>query len=385
MRAAGMAGPAVALLAAMAMAGQDDLPRSPLARVPWPQAAMASVENVSAPVARGASARPDMVTDASAAAVERALAHLARTQGPDGSWRSSFGSHGGYPAAMTSLAGMALLAGGSTPREGPYSRQVRRAMLYLLGQAASSKDGLISTEHQPMFGHGFAMLFLAQCYGVEGSSPHRQAIRRALERAVALTAAAQSSQGGWTYYPRGGDEGSVTVTQLQALRACRNVGIAVPAQTIRRAVNYLLACQNADGGICYSYECRGGPSRPAISAAAIACFHAAGVYDQPAGGDAPEARALEKLVAYCTGSPALQPGNASGHFFYAHLYMTQAMYQLGGPAWREYYPKIRDQLVQGMQAEDGSWMGDHVGKTYGTAVGCIILQMPYGYLPGIQR
>jgi hypothetical protein len=38
-----------------------------------------------------------------------------------------------------------------------------------------------------------------------------------------------------------------------------------------------------------------------------------------------------------------------------------------------------------MQSPDGSWNGDGVGTTYGTAMGCVILQLPYGYLPIYQR
>ena len=43
-----------------------------------------------------------------------------------------------------------------------------------------------------------------------------------LTRAVKLITRSQSSAGGWLYTPdSNGDEGSVTVTQIQALRACR--------------------------------------------------------------------------------------------------------------------------------------------------------------------
>jgi squalene cyclase len=60
------------------------------------------------------------------------------------------------------------------------------------------------------------------------------------------------------------------------------------------------------------------------------------------------------------------------------------MYQRGGKDWADYFPKIRDRLL-GMQAPDGSWTGDNVGTTYGTALAATILQLPYGYLPIAQR
>ena len=49
-----------------------------------------------------------------------------------------------------------------------------------------------------------------------------------------------------------------------------------------------------------------------------------------------------------------------------------------------YYPKIRERLLT-LQYPDGSWMGDGVGTTYGTALACVILQLPYGYLPIFER
>jgi hypothetical protein len=294
---------------------------------------------------------------------------------------------------MTSLAGVALLASGSTPESGPYSREVKKAMLYVLRLAESSKDGLIcgpTGEARSMYGHGFSMLFLAQCYGMDLNKEFGERIRKVLDKAVKLTARSQSDlgpqhkhAGGWIYTPaQRADEGSVTVTQLQALRACRNVGIKVPRSTIERAVAYLRHCQQADGGICYSARSRGS-SRPAISAAAIACFYAAGVYDRQRGGaESEEAKMVQKLVAYC--KRAVSVSRSSGHYFYTHFYYAQGMYQRGGQDWQDHYPQIRDRLVK-TQGVDGSWMGDSVGTTYGTAIATIILQLPYGYLPVCQR
>jgi hypothetical protein len=144
---------------------------------------------------------------------------------------------------------------------------------------------------------------------------------------------------------------------------------------------YLKSCQQADGGISYSYRSQGS-SRPAISAAAIACFYSAGVYDRKTGGAGPEAEMVERLVKYCRNN--VQTGSHSGHYFYTHFYMAQAMYQRGGKDWKTYFPSIRSQLLE-RQFPDGSWQGDSIGEVYGTALACMILQLPYGYLPIMQR
>ena len=58
----------------------------------------------------------------------------------------------------------------------------------------------------------------------------------------------QNQHGGWRYnvFTRDSDL-SVTVCQLQALRAARNIGIRVPKTTIDRAVAYVQACQVPSG------------------------------------------------------------------------------------------------------------------------------------------
>jgi len=330
---------------------------------------------------------PPLMTPEISKSIDRGLGFLAKAQTADGQFPAA-GNMGVYPAVMTSLAGLALLASGSTPEEGPYAPNVKKAMLYTLRVAdAGKEDGLIAgpgSESRSMYGHGFSMLFLAQCYGMEMNTPLEDRIRGALERGIACTAKAQSPAGGWIYTPSGqGDEGSVTVTQLQALRACRNVGIKVPKDCIDRGVKYLKMCQNGDGGISYSAMSRGS-SRPAISAAAVACFYAAGLYDRTTGGMGEEAEMVEKLVTYVKRAAMPNSGGGEGYYFYTHMYMAEAMYQRGGRDWEAYYPQIAERLLK-TQGADGSWEGDGVGTSYGTAIGALILQLPYGYLPIVQR
>ena len=73
-----------------------------------------------------------------------------------------------------------------------------------------------------------------------------------------------------------------------------------------------------------------------------------------------------------------------GHQFYATLYTAQAMYLASEKDWNNYFPKLRDNLVK-TQSKDGSWMGDGVGETYGTAIALLAMQLPYGNLPILQR
>jgi squalene cyclase len=324
-----------------------------------------------------ASAPPE-ITPTIRAAIDNGLKYLAATQNRDGSWRTR-GATGGYPTAMTSMCGLALMAGGSTPSQGPYARQVSSALTYILRGAR--RDGLIAQVEEDthcMHGHGFAILFLAQCLGVEEDAQRLAQIRLALQRAIELTGRSQSAAGGWLYTPDStGDEGSVTVTQVQGMRAARSAGIAVPKRVIDNAMRYLEKSANPDGGIRYQVS-DAGPSRPAITAAAVVCYYNAGLYDDP--------RALAALrFAEENLSPTdNNPSRNFGHYFYAHLYMAQAMYLSGDAKWRKYFADQARALLE-KQSPDGSWDGDHVGPAYGTSIALLILQLPYKNLPIMQR
>jgi len=309
-------------------------------------------------------------------AIQKGLDWLKNNQANDGSWRNA-GGYGSYPAAMSGLAGMAFIASGSTPTRGKYWQQVRDVTVFLL-RHADPGTGVISVpaeEGRSMYGHGFATLFLASVYGMEEDSVQQQKLKRALDKAVSLIAGAQSGAGGWIYTPdSGGDEGSVTVTQIQALRACRMAGVVVDKKVIDKAVDYIKRCQNEDGSIRYSLG-SGGDGRPAITAAGVAVLYNAGVYD-----DQPF---VDKAVQYCKKQIQVTVDN-TGHHFYTHLYWSQALYQRGGTDWAEYYKKKAQWLLR-QQKKDGSWEGDGVGTVYGTAIALLILQLPYSNAPILQR
>ena len=319
---------------------------------------------------------PDHVTPEIVRTIERAAQYLVRTQNPDGSWNNQ-GGYGRYPTAMTALAGTALLATGSTSTRGPYSKTISKATDFLM--KTSQRNGLFASpaeQGRSLHGHGFTLLFLAEVYGMEGDSTRQRRIHEVLNRAVRLTERSQSKAGGWLYTPnQDGDEGSVTVTQIQGLRACQNSGIRVNLNIIRKAVRYIELSANPDGGIRYSIGA--GSSRPPLTAAAVATLYNAGDYDSPL--------AL-KCLRYCDRTISVHSdiNRSWGHYFYTHLYLAQAKYQRGNKEWASYYRTISRRL-QSTQAGDGSWMGDQVGTTYGTAIALIILQLPYKFVPAYQR
>jgi len=75
----------------------------------------------------------------------------------------------------------------------------------------------------------------------------------------------------------------------------------------------------------------------------------------------------------------------SGHQYYAILYTGQAMYLSSEENWKQFFPPTRDFLIRAQNDGDGSWQGDGVGKTYGTSIALLTLQLPYKCLPILQR
>jgi len=311
-------------------------------------------------------------------AISAGLKWVARTQSTRGHWTA-----GNYPTAMTALAGTALAASGSTTTQGPYSRNIRRAVDYLVSM--SRPNGLIGdplADNRYTYGHGFSMLFLSQVLGEEEDLDRREELTDILSKAVTFSGQAQTKSGGWGYVSakdgNNFDEGSTTITQVQGLRGCRNAGIVVPMEIIEKAREYIYKCKNADGGISYSSRNRGS-SRPAITAAALACLHNAGDY---------QGEHVAAMTKYCRDKlyRISDGSHAFGHWHYTYLYYAQVVYREGADEEKD-WTEFRDKLygkISTAQAADGSWQGN-IGPIYVTACNLIMLQLDRGFLPIYQR
>jgi hypothetical protein len=345
---------------------------------------------IAAPAARAEGPRTDVAEN-----VRRGLEWLARQQDKtDGHFVANTGQ---YPTSMTALAGLCFLQEGSTLREGRYSQQIRKAVDWFLKR--SQPNGLLGNPNNPteanhyIHGHGYALLFLSCVYGEEDDEKRRADLEKLLMKAVEFSGLAQTSMGGWGYVSakenQDWDEGSTTITQVQALRAARNAGIVVPKSIIDKAVKYLADCTNDDGGVRYQYG-RPGPSSPALTAAAVACGFSAGDYTSPL---------AKKWINHCLRTV---PGGLRGvrrHDEYTNYYLAQAVYVLGDDRYAQMFPgtpaggglrwsTFREQLfpyLQSTQAADGSWPGNYVGPVFGTTTALTILQLENNTLPIYQR
>jgi hypothetical protein len=331
----------------------------------------------------------------------KGLDYLKKVQYKDGHWEANGGQ---FATAMTGIAGTAMLMEGSTIKEGRYSENIRRAVDWLMHM--TQRNGLIGEVNAPnqglgyLYGHGFSMLFLSQVYGEEEDGERRKKLEDILTRAVDFAVKAQTSKGGWGYVSAadGGDfdEGSVSVTQVQALRACRNAGIVVPKKAIDDVQKYLKNCTLPSGGLIYSLHSAGGvasgPERPTITVAAIASLFSTGGYTSEL------AKKWLKFVRPVV--PVETVGNDMfGHSEYTHYYYAQVIYCLGEDGygklfpssseaerltWSKYKKHFFEFLVKTQHAE-GNWTGTAIGPVYTTSCYLTILQLDKGALPIYQR
>jgi hypothetical protein len=328
---------------------------------------------------------------------DRGLEWLAKQQHRDGHWEAAGGQ---FSSAMTGIAGTTLLMEGSTIREGKYRENIRRAVDWLLERV--QRNGLIGEPNAPnqglgyLYGHGFSILFLSQIYGEEEDPDRRRKLEDVLNRAVEFACKAQTSRGGWGYVSaidgNDFDEGSVSITQVQALRAARNAGIVVPKVTIDKTHEYLRKCTTPRGGLIYSLQSGGGGERPTITVAAIASMFSTGEYTSPL--------AKQWLKFVQPQIPVNSVGSDQfGHSEYTHYYYAQVIYTLGEDGYAKMFPdsKPSDRLtwsrykkeffefLYNKQNKDGSWTGTPIGPVYTTSCYLTILQLENGVLPIYQR
>ncbi len=325
----------------------------------------------------------DELTPEAVAAISRGLEYLAKSQARDGSFGG--GNTGtAANAAVTGVCGMAFLAQGNVPGRGKYAKNIEKTVDWML-RCGDPRTGLLhgpQVSHGVMYEHGFATLFLAEAYGMTRD----EKIKRKLQNAVRLIAQTQLKSGGWWYQPDivpgQTSDISVTICQTMALRAARDVGINVPQKTVERAIDCVKRAAQSDGGFAYQVPDpparAGGGSAFPRSAAGLCILYGLGEYQ------AKETKAgLKFLEKAIPGSTGQNIGGFGGFYFYGNYYGTQAMYQAGGSYWAKWWPAVRKDLIKKQQA-DGSWNGEG-GGFYGTGMACVILCIPYNYLPILQR
>ncbi|MCA8916933.1 MAG: terpene cyclase/mutase family protein [Planctomycetes bacterium] len=342
--------------------------------------------------------------------VKKGLKRLAELQDANGAFTKGGGQN--VSMAVSSMAGLALLASGSTPEKGPYAANIQKVLDYVLSMQ-DPNSGFITGDNDGsrIHGHGYATLFLAQVYGSVEDENSKKRIENALKLAVKIISLGQTAFGGWGYMPNDltWDEGSTTVCCIQALRAASDAGITVNKKTIQNAIKYMydiaekkVFMHNGEEhvGYTFKYSLSSGWNSDsyALCAAAITTLNGIGVYSEGATWKEHDVGKVYdgglrwlrfKFDDFIGRRKSGQGSLDVSHFYYAHFYACQAMWNAPEEVYfDEYYPKMRDLLLEEQKrnpANNGGWPSQSYGEAYTTSYALMILQVPYQLLPLFAR
>jgi hypothetical protein len=274
----------------------------------------------------------------------------------------------------SAMVGLALMAQGNTPVEGPKSREVQRILSFILRATENMpQDDITSnvgTQLQNKIGRHahsfFAALFLAE---VIGEGWDTEPVRTGLKRVVTAIVGSQTPTGHWgdqSWAPMLG-----TVMGWVSLRASHYAGIKVgnsPEITAKHLIEQMRVnlAQHQGSWMHTLYK----------NATGIRVLYAMGMDDDPI---AKKAFADVKQLVNKDNTAFSQAG---GEEYLAFHLITETMLQKGGDDWAAWFPTMRDKIV-GVQNSDGSWTGHHciTSRTFCTAAAILVLTSPNRYLP----
>jgi hypothetical protein len=303
---------------------------------------------------------------------------------------------------------MAFIAHGHVPGKGPYGTLLERATDYVL--SCQQQNGLLTKlgPYGPVinrqvgheiggcatYNHAISSLVVSEVYGMSPASRARRleaAIRKALVATLEMQVWPKDSpadRGGWRYVDNFDDvesDLSVTGWQLMFLRSARNAGFEVPTDRIDDAVAFVKRSFDGRQGVFIYSTRRPSRTRSMAGAGILALAHAGFHNSEEArrAGDWLLAHGFERYNA-------TMPGQSSDRYHYGLFTCCQAMYQLGGKYWEQFYPPAVEAVLANQQT-DGSWPVDSqyhdapYGNAYSTALVVIMLGAPNQLLPIYQR
>jgi hypothetical protein len=290
---------------------------------------------------------------------EKGLQYLASTQNEKGAWNDSVGSEPG----VVGLCVAAFLAHGEDPVNGPYAKNIRSGLDYIISHQ-NEKNGYIGSS---MYNHAFATKALAEAYGVVDNPKIAPALRKAVD--LILSSQERNRFKAWRYTPESRDaDTTVTGCQLVTLFAARNAGIAVPEESIRKGLAYLNNNRGGDGA--YGYTSASG-GKATLTAIGSLCLSLAKERDSK--GYKASLEYLKKNLDY----------RDRYYPYYFEYYMSQALFHADDETWREWNARnIR--FLATIQASDGSFPGNQ-GPSFNTAGALLSLALNYRFLPIYEK
>jgi hypothetical protein len=312
-----------------------------------------------------------------------AVSWLAKNQTPAGDWPGGNDSHNPEPGncGVTGMGVMAFLSTGVDPNFGEFGGNIRTALRHII----SLQDPETGYLPNSMYNHGFAMLALAEAYGVVDDdllwndpnisipAERRRSIGKSLHLAVrcAITSQENNPWRAWRYRPESKDaDTSVTGAVLVGLLAARNAGIKIPDSNVDAAMQYIREVTSKRGEVSYTPGFSFGMGSNMSAIAAL-------VYSIGKHQDWPEYMAVVNYVK------ANSDSVDSSHPHYNLYYMSQALFQTDYDTWNK-WNQVTVRRFRREQNTDGSFDSSY-GKAYATSMSVLALALNYRFLPIYER
>lgn len=364
-----------------------------------------------------------LTPDRVAVSVTRGLSWIVRAQNQNGGWGA--GSHHRQDVmdphavqadpATTSMVAMALLRSGSTLTSGEYSKQLGKALQYLLNAVETSPAAsynitqLTGTQIQTKLGANIDVVLTSQFLSniLEHTSHDKslqERVKKNLNTCVAKIQRAQDKDGSM----RGDGWAGVLQSSFatNALEAAQANGASVDEDALRKSREFQKNNYNAKTGesktdrgagiVLYSVS---GSTRASAKEARrvqeeMEIAKRSGKLPQSA---APSAENLEKIgftkddaIRYSTAYEVYQSakqtaqrdevmdgfGNNGGEEFLSYLQTGEGMIIGKDQSWKNWYENMSGRLIK-IQNNDGSWNGHHciTSPVFCTATCLLILSV----------
>lgn len=328
-------------------------------------------------------------TEKSESTVEEGLKWLIRHQRPNGSWSfrhrlstctTRCRNTGSYdcPTGATGLALLCFLGAGYTHKEGPYQKEVGKALAWLVEQSCLGELQYDLSRHSPeantgFYAQGMASIALCEAYGMTKDPGLKQPAQDALDF---ISQAQDPMHGGWRYQINERGDTSVVGWQVMALVSGRMAGLQVPRSTRSRVLDFLTHVRSQTGDFGYTDRYRGTVATTGIG---VLCT----MYLDPL----TARRTLRSKVQELSRRLPMRNN------LYANYYLSQVLHHFGGPEWTSWNSRMRKFLVGSQLAGghgQGSWHSGRDyeargGRLYSTCLSILILEVYYRHLPLYQQ
>lgn len=342
--------------------------------------------------------------------VKRGLQWLISQQKEDGSFDSPVSGQPG----ITSLCLMAFMAQGENPADGKYQQELVAAVNFIADQ--QKRNGLIASTapnavpiprgvHKTVgstsvYNHAISGLALCEVYG-QCNPEQAERLTPVIEKAIAATLEMQRwgpkkkhNVGGWRYldlrWQGKYSDLSVTGWQLMFLRSAKNAGFDVPEKSIDAAVQYIERCFLNDNNRQVHAYLVGAPDActRAMAGAGILALAHTGKHDSKEARASGEWLLKHDFKNYNDDTPPYGATWWQDRYHYGSMLCSQAMFQLGGKYWKQFFPPLVETLLANQQP-DGAWPPEknepQYGECYSTSLCILSLSVPNQMLPIFQR